>query len=364
MRQIVTSLYVILTMVSCSDGGIFDSSSNSANGGNGNSPSNGSGDSEWLIPKSEIFDGGPGKDGIPALENPEMVPVGDSKLNYLDDDDLVIGVKDGEDVRAYAHSILDWHEIINDKVGDKYIAVTYCPLTGTAIGWDRKIDGEVTTFGVSGLLYNSNLIPYDRATDSNWSQILNKSVNGLLSGTDIKTYDVVETTYETWKKWYPNSTVTSTNTGHTRSYGLYPYGNYKTSQNLLFPISNTDNRLHPKERVLGVKLRNSTIAYPLNLFTGGKVIDDIVDFARIVAIGSKEENWVIAFDDPRINDEPLELALNDGVITDQLGNTWDKFGEATEGPNKGEKLKKPLSFIGFWFSWSTFYENIVIYEGE
>ena len=118
----------------------------------------------WLIPVNEVFGGGPGKDGIPAISNPKFKP--DSTITFLSDDDLVIGVKFEGQLRTYAHLILDWHEIVNDNLGQRYFALTYCPLTGSAIAWDRNLGGEVTTFGVSGLLYNTNLIPYDRATDS------------------------------------------------------------------------------------------------------------------------------------------------------------------------------------------------------
>jgi len=142
---------------------------------------------------------------------------------------LVIGFAQGDDARAYPHFILDWHEIVNDRVGDIHIAVTYCPLTGTGIGWEREINGSVTTFGVSGLLFNSNLIPYDRNTDSNWSQIRLDCVNGDLIGTEAETHVLVETT---WKTMYPKTLVMSMNTGYNRSYGNYPYGNYRTAREI------------------------------------------------------------------------------------------------------------------------------------
>ncbi|MGI9543245.1 MAG: DUF3179 domain-containing (seleno)protein, partial [Cyclobacteriaceae bacterium] len=128
-------------------------------GGPGTGGGSGGNSNDWLVPSNEVLGGGPGKDGIPALETPEMISV--AQATYLRDDDLVIGFRSGIDVRAYSHKVLDWHEIINDDVNGTAIAVTYCPLTGTAIGWDRNISGGTTTFGVSGLLYNTNLIPYD-----------------------------------------------------------------------------------------------------------------------------------------------------------------------------------------------------------
>ena len=138
--------------------------------GNSNKrPSSNSLQNEWLIPEGLVRDGGPGKDGIPAISDPKFTQA--SAVDYLKDEDLVIGLKYNEEIKVYPHIILDWHEIVNDEIDEFAFALTYCPLTGTAINWNRKLNGITTTFGVSGLLYNSNLIPYDRETDSNWSQM-------------------------------------------------------------------------------------------------------------------------------------------------------------------------------------------------
>lgn len=178
---------------------------------------------DWLLPTNEIFDGGPGRDGIPALENPAMITA--DEATYLDDDDLVIGVVFDGEARAYSHIVLDWHEIINDQIGQNTYALTYCPLTGTAINWNRNLDGTLTTFGVSGLLFNTNLMPFDRATGSNWSQMRVECVNGSLIGNPAELMVHLETTWSTWKALYPNTTVVSTNTGVSRQYGTYPYIN-------------------------------------------------------------------------------------------------------------------------------------------
>ena len=123
----------------------------------------------WSIPNEQVLDGGPGKDGIPSVDNPIFYDI--SQNTVYEEEDLVVGYKRDTAARAYPHVVLDWHEIVNDEINGFPMTITYCPLTGTAIGWDRTIDGNVTTFGVSGLLYNSNLIPYDRRTNSNWSQM-------------------------------------------------------------------------------------------------------------------------------------------------------------------------------------------------
>ena len=162
----------------------------------------------WLIPTGEVFETGVVKDEIPALILPIMITV--REAIYLDNQHLVIGVKIGEATRAYPHLILDWHEIINDGIGDDLFSITYCPLTGSGSAWNRVIDGVETTFGVSGLVYNSNLMPYDRRTDSYWSQMKNLAVNGPLAGMAIETYPIVETTWETWQEMYPETRVVST----------------------------------------------------------------------------------------------------------------------------------------------------------
>ena len=316
----------------------------------------------WLIPSDEVFDGGPGKDGIPALESPNLVSA--SEATYLSDNDLVIGYKFGDETRAYPHLILDWHEIVNDNIGVHSFAITYCPLTGTAINWSREINNTVTTFGVSGLLYNTNLIPYDRATDSNWSQMRMDCVNGVLIGSQATVFSVVETTWKTWKAMFPDTKVMSLETGFNRRYGTYPYftsqGDYRVEEYLIFPISNEDSRLSRKERVLGVINEGEVKAYRLKTFPEGVgLIEDLVGGEKIVVIGSDPDNFMVAF---KFNDEVFSPDdSGTGIIQDQNGNVYNVFGEIISGPNTGERLTPVTSFMGFWFSWATFYPNLAIW---
>jgi hypothetical protein len=326
----------------------------------------GSGNQEsWSIPVDEIFDGGPGKNGIPALTDPEFISA--ESAEYLDDEDLVIGFVAGNEARAYPHKIMDWHEIVNDRVGDVNIAVTYCPLTGTGIGWNREIDGEVTTFGVSGLLYNSNLIPYDRETDSNWSQMRLDCVNGELKGMEVETYPMVETTWLTWKEMYPGTSVLSRNTGYSRSYGQYPYGNYRTEDNyLIFPVANEDDRITNKERVLGIVLDGVVRVYRFTDFGESlHVIQDNLDGKNLVIIGSKEHNFMLAFRNITEDKTMLSFsAVQDRypvVLTDEEGNMWDVNGRAVAGPRLGDRLGIIPSFMGYWFSFAAFYPDLTIY---
>ncbi len=319
---------------------------------------------EWLIPINQVYDGGPGKDGIPALTNPRFAKP--QEETYLSDHDLVIGIRVGTEVRAYPHPILDWHEIINDEIGSTAFAITYCPLTGSGIAWSRVLNGTKTTFGVSGLLYNTNLIAYDRATNSNWSQMRLECVNGQLIHTRATTYPIVETTWRTWKELYPETMVVSSNTGYSRPYGAYPYGDYRESPRLIFPVSNDDTRLPRKERVHGILVDGKTKAYRITTFPDAVgVINDVFNNLPIVAAGSKGKNVAVSF----------ERTLNDGTILtfspvqnmlpvmmiDQEGTKWDIFGRAVEGPRAGVELKPTLSYIAYWFAWAAFYPGAEIH---
>lgn len=328
-------------------------------------------DDTWNIPRGEIFDGGPGKDGIPALEDPDLINA--EEAFYLSDDDLILGYKNGNEVIAYPHPILDWHEIINDKVNDHAFAVTYCPLTGTGVGWNRVIDGEETTFGVSGLLYNSNLIPYDRNTDSNWSQIRLDCVNGTLRGNVIETFSLVETTWSTWKGMFPATRVVSTQTGHSRNYSRYPYGDYKTNNSrILFPFTPNDTRLGTKERVHGIIIDGQAKAYRFGSFSEGtNLIQDVFKNEAVVIVGNQSRNFIVSFS--RVLDDGTELNFsiapeqntespNPVIMVDQEGTKWNVFGEAVEGPRTGSTLVETVSFIGYWFSWGAFYPGLEIYE--
>jgi len=324
-----------------------------------------SGSDSWSIPRDEVFDGGPGKDGIPALTEPEFISAGEAE--YLSDDELVLGFVHGDEARAYPHDILDWHEIINDLVGDVNISVTYCPLTGTGIGWNREIDGNVTTFGVSGLLYNSNLIPYDRSTGSNWSQIRLDCVNGEHIGKKVEVFPLVETTWFTWKEMYPTTTVVSRNTGHDRNYGRYPYGNYRTAHdNLIFPVANEDDRFQNKERVLGIVQSGRVRVYSFTGFDDKvNVINDELNGIDVVVAGNREDNFMVAYINDPGDGSTLSFSAVQGqypvVMTDGEGNMWDVNGRAVAGPRKDARLSPAASFMGYWFSFAAFYPDLTIY---
>lgn len=329
-----------------------------------------------LIPASEIVDGGPGKDGIPSIDNPDFEPLG--AVNYIPDDRLVIGVRIDDEIRAYPHQILDWHEIINDRIGDKSIALVHCPLTGTGMCWNREIGGEVTEFGVSGLLFRNNLIAYDRNSDSLWPQMQLRSAQGELKGQNIETFQVIETTWATWKTLYPESLVHTRNTGFNRNYGGYTYGqNYLVDHNfILFPITNRDDRLRNKVRVHGIidsdtgDFNADVKVYEINKFGNGiNIIEDHVGDNDYLIVGSSEFNFAAAFLlDPVNSSSALQFeAVQDQlpvVMQDNDGNLWDIFGYAVEGPREGEQLTSARSYNGYWFAWADFFPDLDIYEGN
>ena len=362
---LISGIFVFLHLSSCNkDEGFLNGSTSNINQG-----SNGQQD-DWLVPINEVVDGGPGRDGIPALIDPEKISV--SSATYLTDTELILGYFDGENAVAYPHQILDWHEIINDKLSSSKLnslqfAITYCPLTGTGIGWERTINGKVTTFGVSGLIYNNNLIPYDRETGSNWSQMKLDCVNGDLISTKIKTFQLVETQWKTWKEMYPFSKVASLNTGFDRSYGDYPYGDYKTAGDFfLFPLSRFDERLHAKERVHGIIINEEAKIYRFGSFpTKNTLINDVVDGKEVIIVGNAVKNFIVSFySELEDGTKPIftTVSKNNVILEDNLGNNWDIFGYAVSGPSQGMRLKRTESFMGYWFAWGAFYPDSEIYD--
>lgn len=222
--------------------------------------------SEWewdfsnlTIPREEVRKGGPPKDAIPALLEPRFVSANDAA--FMRDKDAVVGfVHDGE-AKAYPLRILVWHEIVNDTVGGLPIAVTYCPLCGTCMVFDRRVGDEELTFGVSGLLYNSDVLMYDHQSDSLWSQLQMASVSGAHAEDQLTWLTSSEMTWAGWKERYPESQVLSLETGFSRDYAHGPYSKYKMSDRVMFPVPRTRTELRDKAWVLGVIVNGTPKAY-------------------------------------------------------------------------------------------------------
>ena len=214
------------------------------------------------IPVKDILRGGPPRDGIPAIHSPKFLSA--AEADFLAPDDRVLALEWDGEARAYPIRILDWHEIVNDRVGGTHFAVTYCPLCGSGVIFRADVGGANLSFGVSGLLYKSDVLLYDRETESLWSQILRRAVSGPMKGAKLESLPVVHTTWRDWKARHPQSKVLSTETGHRRDYTRSPYGGYDKSRALYFPVGPDAPRYHPKEPTLGVEIGGAFKAYPFS----------------------------------------------------------------------------------------------------
>ncbi len=276
------------------------------------------------IPDSEILSGGPGKDGIPSIENPKFVSV--KKASFLNDDDIGIALQVGTEARFYPFQILVWHEIVNDTVGGIPLAVTYCPLCFTGITFERTLNGKVTEFGVSGRLWKSNLVMYDRtentADESLWSQVLGRAIKGPKTGTQLTIYPSDTIKFGEWSKAHPDGAVLSRKTGAFRAYGTDPYGSYYTNRDVSFGASFSDTRLHPKEFILGIEIDDQFKAY-------------------------------------------VSDALPVGTTNDTFAGKTITIEKSVASEVRMSVEGKPLPHIGgFWFSWAEVHPTTELYESN
>jgi len=255
------------------------------------------------IPFEKILDGGPGKDGIPALTNPKFVSVKEANIEG-DVDGMVVSV--GNVTKFYPFSIMVWHEIVNDVVNGKSIVVTFCPLCGSSIAFETTDE-----FGVSGKLYESNLLMYDKSTESLWSQSIGTAVVGDRTGEKLTIYNSQLMTFGDFKVKWPNGQVLSTDTGYSRDYSFYPYRDYNDNKSIFFPISVKDNRFPVKEIMYVVNAYDKSVAFPVKQLS-----------SSIVSVA--------------VDDNKVTATLIDGefVVKDDLGKVLPGYNE-------------------MWFSWAT-----------
>lgn len=277
-----------------------------------------------LIPIDKIFHGGPPRDGIPAIDRPKFITA--KKASFLKPQDRVLGISLNGINKAYPIKILNWHEVVNDRYGSDSrsprVVVSFCPLCGTGMAF--RVDGlRAQTFGVSGLLYNSDVLLYDRQTESLWSQLLSKAIAGPLKGTRLTMIALSHTTWADWKKKHPDTLVLSTITGYVRDYNRNPYSDYDSSTDIFFPVDYKAGKYHPKERVIGLEIDGQFKAYPFQeLDKHGTAISET--FAG--------KNIRIVFDS----------ASQSGTIFDQQG-------------------REIPTVISFWFAWRAFHPDSAIF---
>jgi len=290
--------------------------------------------------EENVVSGGVPKDGIPAIDDPTFA---DRAPDLLAPDDPVFGVtRDGE-AKAYPQYILVHHEIVNDTIAADPVAVTYCPLTGTAQGFER---GPVE-FGVSGRLVNSNLTMYDRGTDSWWPQMLATAIKGPLTGESLREFRVTWTTWNRWSSANPETTVLTEDTGFSRRYGVDPYGQYNekrgyySSTRTLFEPLQGDSRAHPKAIVIGTRTETGALAFDKETLLRQRVLTGHIDDTPYVAVADTDLATGYVYANPE--SATVEVS-DDGYTLD--GTTHD----ADSLP-----LDRSLAFDAMWFAWAGFY---------
>jgi len=311
-----------------------------------------------IVPLDKIKGGGPPKDGIPSIDDPRFATLSGS--SFMKHSDIVIGLEINGEAKAYPLSILVWHEIVNDNVGGTPVAVTYCPLCFTNQVFERILNGKEVEFGTSGKLYNSNLVMYDRLTDSYWSQALGMAITGELTGQELKIipFDVIS--WGDWISIHPETLVLTTETGHTRAYGVDPYGDYYTDPRIIFPVDHKDDRMHPKEIILGFHEGQTYKAYKQSDVESEKIVNDKINEALVVLFSMYTGN-ARAFD--RIVDgQVLEFDFLDNKIIDlQTSSVWNYDGIAISGELEGLELNRLPFNPGFWFEWIAFHPDTEVY---
>lgn len=281
--------------------------------------------SKATIPVAEILDGGVGKDGIPAIDHPKFLKP--EAVNYISDGETVISFtgKNGE-TRAYPIRILIQHEIVNDKLDEQAFMVTYCPLCASAMVFETSLDGKTLVFGVSGLLYHSDVLMYDRETQSLWTQLGMRSVSGPNAGKKLKWLPSEQMSFGVWKKKYPEGKVLSPETGFMRDYDSSGYGDYFESPETMFPAPYTRKELAKKSYIGGVIRNGKAMAFPMQKMPREKLLDVEVGGEMIKVIYEKSSRQLKAFEADGHTPIPVVVA--------------------------------------FWFAWQAFYPDTEIWVKE
>lgn len=338
--------------------------------------------SKHNVPYSEILSGGPPKDGIPPIDEPQFIPVNEAD-EWLDDREPVVFVQVNDEAKAYPIQILMWHEIVNDTVGGEPLMVSFCPLCNTAIAFKRTFNpstgsGQVLDFGTTGRLRYSNLIMYDRQTETWWQQATGDAIAGEHTGAQLDFYPAAMIAWKDFKAQYPNGRVLSRETGNTRNYGSNPYFGYDDINQTPFLYDGaTPTQLPPMARVLTVDLNNEAIAYPYDVLRELNVINDKVGEEEVVIFWA--EGTASALDTTQIPEGrnvgaavaysrivdgvTLEFEFKDGKIFDtQTGSEWNIFGQSIAGELQGKQLDPIVSINHFWFSWAAFKPETKVYQ--
>ena len=331
------------------------------------------------VPFNEILSGGPPRDGIPSIDHPKFISP-ETANEWLSDQEPVISFQLNGDVKAYPLKILTQHEIVNDEVGGVPIVVTFCPLCNTALVFDRRLDGKVYEFGVSGNLRISDMIMYDRVTHTWWQQLTGEGIVGELTGYQLTFLPASIISFGDFKAAHPEGQVLSRDTGFARNYDRLPYAGYDRVDNPPFLFTgDLDGRLLPKERVAAMTIGGVDAAFPFTLLNTERVVNyavggqDIVVFFKPGTLsvfasfvtGSPAEVGATGVFEAELDGRKLTFsAQGESFVDNETGSVWNILGQATEGPLTGEALTPVVHGNHFWFAWGAFKPNTLIYQGR
>ncbi len=306
---------------------------------------------------SHLVSGGPPKDGIPAINSPVFVPASQAEANgWLSDGSIVDAIVSQTGPRAYPRSVTVWHEIVNDTIDGSPASLTFCPLTGSSVIFRGKSpDGSPLTFGTTGRLYNSNLVMYDRQTNSMYPQILGMGISGPQKGVELEQMPVTTTTWARWKVQHPDSQVLSRETGYSRDYNLYPYGDYDSNNSVFFPVAYESSRFGPKKVVIGTRIGKDSLAVLKDEFRSKVVVNLSLGDVPVVAFYDSSNDFVRIYS-RRVNGSTYTFVLDGAQIKDDnTGTAWDASGRAVSGPFAGTSLEQIPHFQVMWFGWYAFH---------
>ncbi len=321
------------------------------------------------VPYDDILSGGPPKDGIPAIDEPTYVSIDEANA-WINDREPVIAIEVGEAARAYPLQILTWHEIVNDVLNGKPLAVSFCPLCNTAIAFEREFNGETLDFGTTGRLRYSNLIMYDRQTETWWQQATGEGIAGKYTGEQLTYYPAALISWADFKAQYPAGDVLSKETGYNRDYGRNPYAGYDDIDNTPFLFEGVYvDQLPAMARVLTVEVNNEAVAYPYSTLQELNVVNDTVGGEEIVVFwaagtaSALDASQIEAGQDvgaaaayARQGRTFFSSAGN--IYDEETGSIWNIFGQS----DSGEQLAPVVSINHFWFSWAAFKPETSIYQ--
>ncbi len=326
---------------------------------------------------NEIISGGPPKDGIPAIDRPRFETVAAAD-KWLKPQEPVILFSRGGDARAYPLQVLTWHEIVNDTVDGVPTVITFCPLCNTALVFDRRVAGKILDFGTTGKLRFSDLVMYDRWTESWWQQATGEAIVGDFTGTRLTFLPAQIVSWDSFRAAYPQGRVLSRETGHSRPYGRNPYLGYDNVNSSPFLYSGPrDNRLRPMERVVAVSLGGEDVAFPFTVLEKVRVVHDVVGGQPIVVLFEKGTASALDAGDvaggrdigasgvflPRAAGRRLTLQPAAKGFTDrETRSTWTILGRATAGPLRGQRLEPVVHGDYFWFAWAVFRPKTRIFK--